>query len=190
MKAMTRTVVGLVASSAIVVLLLLWVIVVYNRLVRRRNQVRAAWAQVDVQLKRRHDLIPNLVETVRGYTAHESATVQAVVDARARAVTATDTTQRTTAEGLLEQTLGRLLAVAEQYPELRASRNFHALQSELANTENKIAYARQFYNGAVQTYNTSVQSIPTNLVAGLTRFRTADLFGAGPDERDPVQVRF
>ncbi|BCB90767.1 LemA family protein [Phytohabitans suffuscus] len=171
-----------------------WALAAYNRLVRQRNQVQASWAQIDVQLKRRHDLIPNLVETVKGYAAHERGTLDAVVAARNNAVTAAThgpgVGGRAAAENVLTQTLGRLFALAEAYPDLKANQNFAALQAELANTEDKIAYARQFYNSAVQTYNTSVQSLPTNIVAGAGGFRTTDFFEAGGGERGPVQVRF
>jgi Uncharacterized conserved protein len=178
----------------VVVLVIAWALTAYNKLVRQRNQVDAAWAQIDVQLKRRYDLIPNLVETVKGYAAHERGTLDAVVQARNSAVTAAGggagPAQRAQAENALTQTLGRLFALAEAYPNLKANQNFLGLQSELASTEDKIAYARQFYNSAVQTYNTSTQSIPTNIVAGIGGFRARDLFQAGGDERGPVQVRF
>jgi len=174
------------------VLIIAWGLSSYNRLVRQRNQVDAAWAQIDVQLKRRYDLIPNLVETVRGYAAHERGTLDAVIQARNFAVgaAAQAPATRAQAENALTQTLGRLFALAEAYPNLKANQNFLALQSELGNTEDKIAYARQFYNSAVQTYNTSTQSIPTNIVAGFGGFRARDLFQAVGDERGPVQVRF
>ena len=176
----------------VVVLVIVWGLSAYNRLVRQRNQVDAAWAQIDVQLKRRYDLIPNLVETVKGYAAHESGTLAAVVQARNTAITVAQQgpAARAQAENALTQTLGRLFALAEAYPNLKANQNFAALQGELANTEDKIAYARQFYNSAVQTYNTSTQSIPTNFVAGIGGFRARDLFQASGDERGPVQVRF
>jgi LemA protein len=179
-----------VGSGVLLVLLLGWFVAVYNRLVRQRNQVAGAWAQIDVQLKRRHDLIPNLVESVRGYATHEQSTLRAVVEARGVAAAAAGPAERSAAEQALERDLGRLLAVAEQYPRLRADRNFLSLQDELATTENKIAYARQFYNGAVQTLNTTVQSIPTNLVAVMTRFHVADFFTAGAGEQAAVQVKF
>ena len=174
------------------VLIIAWGLSSYNRLVRQRNQVDAAWAQIDVQLKRRYDLIPNLVETVRGYAAHERGTLDAVIQARNFAVgaAAQAPATRAQAENALTQTLGRLFALAEAYPNLKANQNFLALQSELGNTEDKIAYARQFHNSAVQTYNTSTQSIPTNIVAGFGGFRARDLFQAVGDERGPVQVRF
>ncbi|PZG19959.1 hypothetical protein C1I95_10500 [Micromonospora craterilacus] len=177
----------------LVVVVVGWALVAYNRLVRQRNQVQASWAQIDVQLKRRYDLIPNLVETVKGYAAHERVTLEAVVAARTGAIAAAGTpgvADRADAENILTQALGRLFALAEAYPDLKANQNFAALQRELANTEDKIAYARQFYNSAVQTFNTSVQSIPTNLIAGLGGFRAMDFFEALDGERASVQVRF
>jgi LemA protein len=177
----------------LVVVIIVWGVVAYNRLVRLRNQVDASWAQIDVQLKRRYDLIPNLVETVKGYAAHERGTLEAVVAARGSAINAAQAPgvgDRAAAEGLLTQTLGRLFALAEAYPDLKANENFRALQVELGNTEDKIAYARQFYNSAVQTFNTAVQSVPTNLIAGLGGFRARDFFEAAGGERGPVQVRF
>jgi LemA protein len=181
---------GLVCLVAVVVIG--WALAAYNRLVRQRNQVDAAWAQIDVQLKRRYDLIPNLVETVKGYAAHERGTLDAVIQARNSAVNATNQAPaaRAEAENALTQTLGRLFALAEAYPNLKANQNFLGLQNELSGTEDRISYARQFYNSAVQTYNTSTQSIPTNIVAGIGGFRPRDLFQAMGDERGPVQVRF
>jgi len=180
------------AVCLVAVLVLAWGLMAYNRLVRQRNQVDAAWAQIDVQLKRRYDLIPNLVETVKGYAAHERGTLDAVVQARNTAITVAQQgpAARAQAENALTQTLGRLFALAEAYPNLKANENLLGLQNELASTEDKIAYARQFYNSAVQTYNTSTQSIPTNIVAGFGGFRARDLFQAYGDERGPVQVRF
>jgi LemA protein len=177
----------------LVVVAVAWGLVAYNRLVRLRNQVQASWAQVDVQLKRRYDLIPNLVETVRGYATHERGTLEAVIAARGAAVNAAQTpgvADRSAAEGALTQALGRLFALAESYPQLRASENFSALQAELSSTEDKIAYARQFYNSAVQSYNNAVQTVPTNLVAMVGGFREHEFFGAVGEERGPVQVRF
>jgi LemA protein len=181
---------GLVCLVAIVIIA--WALGTYNKLVRQRNQVDASWAQIDVQLKRRYDLIPNLVETVKGYAAHERGTLDAVVQARNTAVAAAGqgAGARAEAENQLTQTLGRLFALAEAYPNLKANENFMSLQGELSGTEDKIAYARQFYNSAVQTYNTSTQSIPTNLIAGMGGFRARDLFQAVGEERGPVQVRF
>jgi LemA protein len=193
---MSSGVVAVVVSGLVALLMLVvagWAMSGYNRLVRQRNQVQASWAQIDVQLKRRYDLVPNLVETVKGYAAHERGTLDLVVTARAGAVAAVGTpgvAGRAGAENMLTQALGRLFALAEAYPDLKASQNFAALQAELANTEDKIAYARQFYNSAVQTFNASVETIPTNVIAGLGGFRTADLFEAAGGEHGPVQVRF
>ena len=182
----------LIGILVVVVLLVIYAIALYNGLVRNRNRVDNAWAQIEVQLKRRRDLIPNLVETVKGYAAHERGTLDAVVQARNSAVAAAGqgAGTRAEAENALTQTLGRLFALAEAYPNLKANENFMSLQGELSGTEDKIAYARQFYNSAVQTYNTSTQSIPTNIVAGIGGFRARDLFEAVGDERGPVQVRF
>jgi LemA protein len=185
----------LIALGAIVLVLVLlvgWGVAGYNRLVRQRNQVRASWAQIDVQLKRRHDLIPNLVETVKGYAAHERGTLEAVTAARTAAITTASSTvvDRAQAENVLTRALGRLFALAEAYPDLKANQNFGALQSELANTEDRIAYARQFYNSAVQTFNTSIQSVPSNVIASLGGFRTVEFFEAAGGERGPVEVRF
>jgi LemA protein len=177
----------------VVVLVVAWALTTYNKLVRQRNQVDASWAQIDVQFKRRYDLIPNLVETVKGYAAHERGTLDAVVQARNTAVQVAGSSgpgQRAQAENALTQTLGRLFALAEAYPNLKANENFLGLQSELANTEDKIAYARQFYNSAVQTFNTTIQSIPSNIIAGVGGFKAKDLFQTSGDERGPVQVRF
>ena len=176
----------------LLVVLVIWAIVAFNRLVRLRNQVAASWAQIDVQLKRRYDLIPNLVETVKGYAAHERGTLEAVIQARAGAVAAAGAgpAGRAEAENVLTQTLGRLFALAEAYPNLKANQNFAALQSELANTEDKIAYSRQFYNSAVQTFNTSTQTFPTLILAGAFGFKAKEFFEAEGAERGPVQVRF
>jgi LemA protein len=192
---MSNNIVALVIGGLVCLVLVLivgWALAAYNRLVRQRNQVDASWAQIDVQLKRRYDLIPNLVETVKGYAAHERGTLEAVVQARNSAVAAAGqgAGARAEAENALTQTLGRLFALAEAYPNLKANENFVSLQGELSGTEDKIAYARQFYNSAVQTYNTSTQSIPTNIIAGVGGFRARDLFQAVGDERGPVQVRF
>ena len=177
----------------LVVILIVWAVVAYNRLVRLRNQADSSWAQTDVQLKRRYDLIPNLVETVKGYAAHERGTLEAVVAARGSAINAAQTpgtADRAAAEGALTQALGRLFALAEAYPDLKANQNFAALQAELAQTEDKIAYARQFFTSAVQSYNNAVQTLPTNLIAGLGGFRSREFFQAAGEERGPVQVRF
>ena len=185
------TIIGGIACLVLVVLVI-WLVVTYNRLVRQRNQVEASWAQIDVQLKRRYDLIPNLVETVKGYAAHERGTLDAVIQARSTAVNAADAgpAGRAEAENVLTQTLGRLFALAEAYPNLKANENFAALQTELGNTEDKIAYSRQFYNSAVQSYNNSTQTLPTNIIAGMMGFRAKEYFETAEGERGPVQVRF
>jgi LemA protein len=187
---------GVVAVLAGLVLIVVlaggWALATYNRLVRQRTQVQASWAQIDVQLKRRYDLIPNLVETVKGYAAHERSTLEAVTAARTAAVDAAGagTPERAAAENILTQALGRLFALAEAYPDLKANQNFIALQNELSQTEDKIAYARQFFNSAVQTLNTTVQSVPSRLIAGIGGFRPAQFFETVGAERGPVQVRF
>jgi LemA protein len=192
---MSGTVIAAIVGGLVclvVVILVIWALSAYNKLVRQRNQVDASWAQIDVQLKRRVDLIPNLVETVKGYAAHEKGTLEAVIQARNSAIAASGQgpAGRAEAENVLTQTLGRLFALAEAYPNLKANENFAALQSELTSTEDKIAYARQFYNSAVQTFNTSIQSIPTNIIAGVGGFKAKDFFEAAEGERGPVQVRF
>jgi LemA protein len=182
----------LIVVAVLVVILILWVIGKYNGLVRLRNQVRAAWAQIDVQLKRRTDLIPNLVETVKGYAAHEKGTLDAVIQARNGALAAanSDPATRAQAENAVTQTLGKLFALAEAYPNLKANENFLSLQGELTNTEDKIAYSRQFYNGSVQSYNNSTQTFPANIIAGMFNFKAEQFFETAEGERGPVQVRF
>ena len=180
------------AVCLVLVILLFWVIGIYNRLVRQRNQVQASWAQIDVQLKRRTDLIPNLVETVKGYAAHEKGTLDAVIQARNGALAAAnaDPAARAQAENAVTQTLGRLFALAEAYPNLKANENFLSLQAELTNTEDKIAYSRQVYNSNVQTFNTSTQTFPRNIIAGMFNFKAKQFFETPEGERGPVQVRF
>jgi len=192
---MTSGTIALIVGGAVcllLVILVVWTISVYNRLVRQRNQVDASWAQIDVQLKRRTDLIPNLVETVKGYAAHEKGTLDAVIQARNGAVAAAnaDPATRAQAENAVSQTLGRLFALAEAYPNLKANENFLSLQAELTNTEDKIAYSRQFYNSSVQTFNNSTQTFPANLIAGMFNFKAKQFFEAPEGERGPVQVRF
>lgn len=165
----------------------------YNALVRMRNQVKEAWAQIDVQLKRRHDLIPNLVETVKGYARHERETLENVIQARSAAVDARGkgVQQQAQAEQGLSGALGRLMMIVEQYPDLKANQNYLALQEELTSTENKIAYARQFFNEMVMTYNTKIQSIPTNIIAGFFNFRPEDFFELeDQQQREAPQVQF
>ena len=166
----------LVFLIGVTLVLGLWLIVAYNGLVRFRNRVKNAWSQIDVQLKRRHDLIPNLLETVKGYAAHEKDTLERVVQARSQAVSATGVEQQSRAEGELSQALGRLMVVVEQYPDLKANQNFLSLHEELTSTENKIGFSRQYYNDEVMQYNTRIQSVPTNIVAGMFRFADEAFF--------------
>jgi LemA protein len=175
---------------ALVVLLLVFVVLTYNGLIRRRNQVDNAWGQVDVQLKRRYDLIPNLVETVQGYARHERSTFEHVTTARSRAIDAQGPAERAQADGALSGALKSLFAVSEAYPDLKASGNFRQLQDELSSTEDRAAYARQYYNDAVLSYNNAVHTIPTVMVAGPLGFRSREFFRAEGGEQDPVTVRF
>lgn len=171
-------------------LLVLAFIGIYNGLVRDRNRVDNAWGQVEVQLKRRYDLIPNLVETVKGYASHEKETFERVVQARSAAQSASGPAEQAQAENFLTSALRQLFAVAEAYPELRATENFQQLQGELAETENKIAVSRQIYNDTVLTYNNKVQQIPTNLVAAMTGFKAREFFEAGPEAETAPVVDF
>jgi LemA protein len=167
------------------------VIGLYNSLVRQRQQVRNAWSQIDVQLKRRYDLIPNLVETVKGYAAHEKGTFERVVEARNAAIAATGVAAQGQAETVLTGALRQLFALAESYPDLKANQNFLALQEELSSTENRISFARQHYNDVVASYNTSRLSFPANLFAGAFGFGPEEFFEiATPDERTAPQVKF
>jgi len=175
----------------IVVLLLILGVLFYNRLVRLRNRVDNAWAQIEVQLKRRWDLIPNLVETVKGYAEHERETFEAVTAARTRAQQAQTPADTAQAEGILGQALGRLLAVAEAYPELQADENFRQLQTELAETENRIAVSRQVYNDAVLTYNNAIQTFPGAVFAGPFGFSAREFFDVDDEaQREPPRVDF
>lgn len=172
-------------------LVLFWVVVVYNGLVVLKNRVKNAWAQIDVQLKRRCDLIPNLVETVKGYAAHESATLENVVKARQQAINVGDNVKnRAEAENALSGTLKSLFAVAENYPDLKANQNFMQLQEELTSTENKISFARQFYNDAVMAYNNKKEMFPTNIIAGVFNFENRDFFETAEAEKAVPKVSF
>ncbi|MEX0658947.1 MAG: LemA family protein [Egibacteraceae bacterium] len=165
-------------------------VLIYNGLVALRNAVQNAWASIDVQLKRRYDLIPNLVETVKGYASHERETFEAVTNARANAMAADNPADQAKAENDLSQALFNLRAVAEAYPDLKANQNFQQLQEELTSTEDRIAFARQGYNDAVRRYDTRRQSIPYNIVAGLGSFEPYEYFEADTDSRSPVEVQF
>lgn len=183
----------LIVLAVLVVVLVIWLFMTYNGLVRLRNQTRNAWAQIDVQLKRRHDLIPNLVETVKGYAAHERETLQAVTEARNIAVGAVGkgVGEQSRAEGQLKGALDRLLAVVERYPDLKASQNFLALQEELTSTENKISFSRQYYNDSVLNYNNKTQMAPSNIVAGLFGFKAGEFFEVKSEaEREVPKVSF
>ena len=177
----------------IVVILILIGIGMYNGLVGARNQTKNAWAQIDVQLKLRHDLIPNLVETVKGYMEHERGTLEAVTNARTQAQSMANAgvADRAKAEGELGGALSRLFAVAENYPTLKANENFLALQEELSSTENKISFSRQFYNDTVLKYNNMIQMFPTNIIAGMGNFQQAEFFEVKvAEERDVPKVSF
>ena len=170
-------------------LVVLWLISTYNRMVALRNRIDTAWSQIDVQLKRRHDLIPNLVEAVKGYAAHERETFEAVVKARNAGVSAGTVEEQAQAENMITQTLRQMFALAEAYPQLRASENFLQLQEELSGTESKIAYARQFYNDTVLKYHNLIQSFPANQLAALTGFKTRPYFQLEDNkEREAVSV--
>ena len=174
----------------VVLLVVLYGIVQYNALIRLRNRIESAWSQIDVQLQRRYDLIPNLVETVKGYAGHEKAVFENVTEARANAMNPHGPAEQAQAENMVTSALKSLFAVAEAYPDLKANQNFAGLQEELSGTEGKIAYARQFYNDSVQSYNTKIQTFPTNLIAGPFGFKEREYFEADEAGRGPVQVQF
>jgi LemA protein len=182
-----------IIAIVVVVVVVLLLALSYNSLVRARNRVDSSWSQIDVQLKRRHDLIPNLVETVKGYAAHEKGTFEAVTNARANAINAGqggDVTKQAQAENVLSGALKSLFAVAEAYPDLKANQNFLQLQEELTSTEDRIAYARQFYNDSVQSYNNAIQTVPRSLFAGLFHFEKRTYFEVAPEDTGPVTVKF
>jgi LemA protein len=181
----------LIVILVVVAVVALLLVVLYNRFVRLRNRVDNAWSQIEVQLKRRWDLIPNLVETVKGYAAHERETFENVTQARAAAQQAQTPAESAQAEGLLGQALGRLFAVAEAYPELQADENFRQLQSELSETENRIAVSRQVYNDTVLTFNNAIQTVPGVFFAGFFGFEKREFFDVEDDaQREPPEVSF
>lgn len=185
--------IGIIIAVVVIVLIVLWAISAYNGLVTLRNRVKNGWAQIDVQLKQRADLIPNLVETVKGYASHESEVFTQVTQARAGVVQAAqsgDVAQRIQAENQLSRALVNLQATAEAYPELKANENFMDLQSQLKSLEEKIAYARQFYNDVVQKYNTRIEVVPTNIIAGLFHFEQATYFQVDEADRQTPKVKF
>lgn len=185
---------------AVLAVVILWVIGAYNGFVKLINRTKEAWADIDVQLKRRYDLIPNLVETVKGYASHEKSTLDAVISARARATSLTVDPSKITPDQIkafgeadigLSQALGRLLAVSENYPELKANENFAKLQDELSDTENKIQAARRFYNGNVRDFNTAIEVFPGNIIAGMFKFTKQEFFELEQEAaKEPVKVSF
>jgi LemA protein len=186
-------VIAVIVIVAIVLLVLLILVLSYNGLIKSRNRVDNAWSQIDVQLKRRHDLIPNLVETVKGYAAHERGTLEAVTNARANAINASTSgtvADQAQAENVLSGALKSLFAVAEAYPDLKANQNFLQLQEEVTSTEDRIAYARQFYNDSVLNYNNKIQTFPRNVVANSFKFEKREFFEVAPEETGPVKVQF
>lgn len=175
---------------AVLVILVLYVIGTYNKLVRAKNKVEGEWAQIDVQLKRRVDLIPNIVETVKGYAAHEKDTLEAVIAARNKAVSATTTEEEMKASGEVTQALSRLFALAEAYPELKANENFMDLQANLKDTEDKIAYSRQFYNDSSKSYKNLVEMFPSNIIAKIFGFKAMPFFEIAAADREAPKVKF
>ena len=183
----TAVIVGVVVG--LLVLLGLAVVLMYNRLVRLRNRTENAWSQVDVQLRRRYDLIPNLVETVKGYASHERATFEEVTRARTAAQAAQSVEEQARAENAITAAIGRLFAVAEAYPQLRAAENFQDLQAQLSDVEQNIAVSRQVYNDTVLTYDTALETLPTNVIAGLFRFEARPYFEIEEPARQPPRVQ-
>ncbi|HET6833994.1 MAG TPA: LemA family protein [Acidimicrobiales bacterium] len=181
---------ALIIILVIVVLIGLYVVFSYNGLVSLRNRIENAWAQIDVQLKRRYDLIPNLVETVKGYASHERETLDAVIEARNAGMNASGPHDQAEAENQITGALKSLFALSEAYPDLKANQNFAQLQEELTGTEGRIAYARQFYNDTVYRYNTKIQSFPANILANSFRFSEREYFEADDESRGPTQVQF
>ena len=181
---------GIWIVIALVVIVILWFIFSYNSFIRIRNHVDNAWSQIDVQLKRRFDLIPNLMETVKGYMKHEKSTLKEVTEARTAFLRAKGPAQMAKAENQLEGALKSIFAVAESYPQLRASENFMQLQEELSGTESKIAYARQFYNDNVQSWNIKCHTFPSNMIARMLSFIDKEFFKTNEEERKPVKVTF
>jgi LemA protein len=180
----------LIILIVLVVVIGLGFVVLYNGLVALRNKVEAAWAQIDVQLTRRFELIPNLVETVKGYASHEKETLDAVISARNMAQSASGPAEAAAADNVLTGALKSVFALAEAYPDLKANQNFLNLQETLTATEDKIAYSRQFYNDTVNRYNTKIQSVPSSLIANMFHFSEREYFEAGGEARGPVSVQF
>ena len=180
----------LIIVILLIIIVLALVVKFYNDLVNGRNKVKNSWSQIDVQLQRRNDLIPNIVETVKGYAGHEKSTFEEVTKARANMANATSVKEVAEADNMLTGALKSLFAVAEAYPELKANKNFLELQEELSDTEDKISYARQFYNDTVMIYNNKVSMVPSNIIASLFKFNKEAFFEANETERQNVQVKF
>jgi LemA protein len=181
---------ALMIIIGIVVVLLLYIILTYNGLVTLRNRVKEAWSDIDVQLKRRYDLIPNLVEVVKGYASHEKETLERVITARNVAMSANGAKEKGEAENVLSGALKNLFALSENYPDLKASTNFLELQRELSDTENKIQAARRFYNGNVKDFNTKIEMFPANIIANMFNFKANDFFSIADEEKENPQVKF
>jgi LemA protein len=182
---------ALIIILVVLVLLILFIITIYNALIRLRNQVNNAWSQIDVQLKRRHDLIPNLVETAKGYMKHERGTFEAITEARSRAMGARTVSEASKAEGALGEALSKFMLVVENYPDLKANQNFLAVQEELTSTENKISFARQSYNDQVLFFNNKIQMFPSNIIANMFNFAKRDFFEIeATAEREVPKVSF
>ena len=182
--------IAIIVIVAIVVLLILIFVVMYNGLVRLRNRIDNAWSQIDVQLQRRHDLIPNLVETVKGYASHEKETLERVVQARNQAVSAQGPAAQGEAENVLTGALRQVFALSEAYPDLKANQNFLSLQEELTTSEDRVSYARQFYNDTVLKYNNKIQSVPSNIIAGMFSFQEREYFEGEETARSVPRVQF
>lgn len=183
---MTAGTIGLIIAGAVV----LWAVMVYNGLIRLKNRVDEAWSDIDVQLKRRYDLIPNLINTVKGYANHERELLEKVTAARTAAMNAGSPAEKQDAENMLSGTLKTLFAVSENYPDLKANQNFLELQRELSDTEDKIQAARRFYNGNVRDFNTKIEVFPSNIVAGILKFAKREFFEADETEKENVKVQF
>ena len=184
------SVIATIIIIVVVALFLLFLVLQYNSLVRLRNRTKNAWAQIDVQLRRRYDLIPNLIETVKGYAEHEKETFDAVIQARSSAMAATGPVDQAQNENLLEGTLKSLFALSEAYPDLKANVNFLELQEELTSTESKIAFARQHFNDSVLGYNNKIEVFPSNLIAGIFKFEQEEFYEVEDEAEGPVQVQF
>ncbi|MEI6287989.1 MAG: LemA family protein [bacterium] len=185
---MTNTIIWIIVAIAVIAIV--WLITVYNGLIKLRNRTDEAWSDIDVQLKRRYDLIPNLVETVKGYATHEQGTLEKVINARNTAMASTGTEAKAKAENELSSTLKSIFALSESYPDLKANQNFMKLQDELSDTENKIQASRRFYNGNARDFNIQMEVFPTNLIASSLKFKKYDFFQADEAEKKNIEVKF